>query len=300
MKTCCVLMSTYNGKKYVREQIDSILHQKDVKISMLIRDDGSQDGTLDILNEYEKKYSQVKVYVGANCGACGSFFDLMKNVKKQHDYYAFADQDDIWLSDKISHAISILEKDNTKPALYCGAYKLVDSELKPIGNGKSNKVKPSFGNSLVECIYSGCTGVFNKELLELVIRKIPQNAYMHDWWMYMVASAFGKVYCDETPLMYYRQHDKNVLGGNTGKIRQTVKRIRNFKKLCSYVPKQIIEFGQIFENELSREQKLLIKCMTNPKKSPIRRLEIFKQKKIMRCSSFDNFIYKMMFLFWMI
>lgn len=299
-KTVQVLMSTYNGQKYIKEQIDSILAQEEVEVTLLIRDDGSQDNTMDILNEYEKKYENVKVYTGNNLGACNSFFDLMKNGDKNALYYAFADQDDVWKKNKLKTAILKLQEYESLPALYCGSYELVNSELEKIGNNSNKKRCSSFGNSLIECIYSGCTGVFNKKLLELTLKQLPKHAYMHDWWVYMVASAMGQVICDEKPCMLYRQHENNVLGGNSGKIKHIIRRIKNFKNLCNYVPQQIQEFDSIYHDSLTEEQRQLIQCMVNKNKNPFKRLEIFKRKEIRRNSLVDNLVYKGMFLFWMV
>lgn len=297
-KTVQVLMSTYNGEKYIKEQIDSILNQKEVEVRLLIRDDGSKDATMNILKEYETQYRNVKVYTGKNLGACNSFFDLMKNADKGVSYYAFADQDDVWKENKLNRALSKLQEYDNVPALYCGSYELVNSSLEPIGNHANHQKHSSFGNSLIECIYSGCTGVFNKKLLELTLRQLPEHAYMHDWWVYMIAASMGQVICDEEPGMLYRQHENNVLGGNSGKLKHLVRRIKNFKNLCNYVPQQIEEFDSIYHEDLTEEQRKLIECMVNKNKNPFKRLEIFKRKEIKRNSSLDNLVYKGMFLFW--
>ena len=93
-------MSTYNGEKYIREQLDSILAQENVDVSILIRDDGSKDATLSILDEYSKR-DNLSYYVDSrNLGACNSFIDLIWHVSLDYDYYALSDQDDFWLKDK--------------------------------------------------------------------------------------------------------------------------------------------------------------------------------------------------------
>lgn len=293
-----VLMSTYNGEKYLREQLDSILNQEEVEVKLLIRDDGSKDTTMNILKEYERKYECIKVYSGKNLGACNSFFDLIKNADKNISYYAFADQDDVWKKNKLNRALSKLQKYDDIPTLYCGAYELVNSNLEKIGNESNHQKKVSFGNSLIECIYSGCTGVFNNKLLKLTLRQLPKHAYMHDWWVYMIASSMGKVICDEEPCMLYRQHENNVLGGNSSRMKQIVRRIRNFRNLCNYVPQQIEEFDNIYQDCLTDEQRQLIQCMINKNKNPFKRLEIFKRKEIKRNRLLDNLVYKGMFLFW--
>ena len=292
-----VLMSTYNGEKYIREQMESILQQEAVDVHLLIRDDGSKDGTLEILRQYEN-YNNVEVYQGKNLGACQSFFDLLKNASVKYSYYAFADQDDVWQKDKLKIAIQMIEGESSIPTLYCGSYQLTDGGLNELPQRRTSPKNISFGNALIESNCTGCTAVFNRKLLELSKQQIPKEAYMHDWWLYLMASAFGKVVYDETPHMMYRQHGSNVLGGNTGKINQIQRRIKNFKNMSHYVPAQLAEFESIFRDNLTEEQKHLIHCVTNPNKHPWKRLSIFREKEIRRNSGVDHWIYKVMFLFW--
>lgn len=298
-QTVQVLMSTYNGEKYAAEQIESILQQEDVEIRLLIRDDGSKDATMTILKQFEKQYENVKVYTGKNLGACGSFFNLLKNADKNVSHYAFADQDDVWKKDKIKRALSVLGSEEEVPVLYCGSYELVNSRLEVMEGKKSSNAKNiSFGNALIECNCTGCTAVFNKKMLDLIQKQIPQYAYMHDWWLYLIASSIGKVVYDKEPYILYRQHENNVLGGNNGILKHMMRRIKNFKNLCRYVPKQLEEFETIYGKELNSEQEKLLKCMLNESKNPLKRLKIFKIREIRRNSKLDNIIYKLMFLFW--
>lgn len=291
-----VLMSAYNGEKYIREQVESILKQSEVEVHLLIRDDGSKDGTVEILKSYEN-YNNIEVYQGGNLGACQSFFDLMQHASTEYSYYAFADQDDVWQKDKLKTAIHAISGEDRNAVLYCGTYQLTDCELRPLPQKQTAK-NISFGNALIECNCTGCTAVFNKRLLELAKQQIPREAYMHDWWLYLMASAFGKVVYDETPHMMYRQHGSNVLGGNTGKINQIQRRIKNFRNLSHYVPAQLEEFERIFENQLTKHQKHLIHSVTNRNRLPWKRLGIFREKEIRRNSRGDDLVYKGMFLVW--
>lgn len=290
-------MSTYNGEKYIKEQVESILKQEGVSVHLLVRDDGSQDGTMEILEGYRKCYSNIEMYQGENIGACQSFFDLMKHAGMEYDYYAFADQDDVWAKDKLKVAITKIKGQEQIPVLYCGAYKLADKELREIPQKQAVK-NISFGNALIESNCTGCTAVFNRKLLEITRKQIPKKAYMHDWWLYLIASALGKVLYDEVPYMMYRQHESNVLGGNQGYIGQIRKRIKNFKNLCHYVPEQLMEFEEIFTNELNEHQKKLIGCVTNENRNPLKRMGIFREKEIRRNSWIDDLVYKGLYLIW--
>ena len=110
MNKICVLMSTYNGDKYIIEQIESILNQKKVNVELLIRDDGSTDKTLEILEEYSKKYKNLKYYSGQNLKTARSFMDLLFRAG-EYEYYSFSDQDDVWDLDKLTVGISYLKDD---------------------------------------------------------------------------------------------------------------------------------------------------------------------------------------------
>ena len=132
-----VLMSTYNGEKYLKQQIDSILNQRgDFQLDLLIRDDGSNDNTISILEEYTQT-NKIHYYIGNNLGPAYSFLDLLIN-SHNYDFYAFADQDDYWMPNKISVAISNLS--NIKgPALYFANAELVDSNLNSVGRNVYKK-----------------------------------------------------------------------------------------------------------------------------------------------------------------
>ena len=129
VKKVQILMSTYNGEDYIREQLDSILAQSYPDVDILIRDDGSKDDTFVILKEYEERHSNIKAFQGENLGINKSFFELLK--KSQGDYIGFCDQDDYWLPEKIEKAVQQLER-MTGPALYCGAKTLVNENLEKL------------------------------------------------------------------------------------------------------------------------------------------------------------------------
>lgn len=129
MRNILVLMSTYNGEKYLKEQIDSILAQKNVEVTIRVRDDGSTDGTIRILEEYQK-CGKLNWYSSTNMGPAKSFLDLVYNAPLKYDYYAFCDQDDYWKEDKLYKAIERLEHFDDKPALYHCELEIVDENRK--------------------------------------------------------------------------------------------------------------------------------------------------------------------------
>ena len=316
MKKLQILMSTYNGKAYLREQLDSIL-QQDCKqkglaqLHLLIRDDGSRDGTQKILQEYAVRYPQkVQWFQGENCGVIQSFFELMKKTQKA-DYYAFSDQDDFWMPDKMGSAVQVIEKyGKNSPFLYCCRPKLVDAELNAIPSAiKRPAMRPSFGNALLENIVTGCTAVMNEELRALIAFEFPRFTVMHDRWFYLTASCFGRVYYDETPHICYRQHGGNGVGANSGRWKEFCERLRLFWGKRHDISRQAEEFIRIFGTLPERED--LKKCkgdvkvlsrlklageLAEGRKDFSRRLRLVKRKKLFRQRRTDDFIFRMLLL----
>lgn len=219
-----VLMSTYNGEKYLRQQIDSILKQKNAEVQLYIRDDGSHDGTLSILKEYSAQ-GLLTWYSGENKGPQLSFMELL-TAAPDSDFYAFADQDDIWLEDKLSTAVESLES-KTTPALYFCQTQMVDSSGKEIPTPAINPLL-TFPESVIYAYVSGCTMVINKKLREVIISSIPNDMPMlHDFWCYNVAQAIGaEIVFDKQPHILYRQHEGNVLGLHDSRIEEWRLRIK--------------------------------------------------------------------------
>lgn len=292
-----VLMSTYNGEQYLREQIDSILQQEYPNIQLLIRDDGSKDGTIAIIHEYAEKYSNVSYYVGKNLGAKGSFFDLMKHADTASDYYAFSDQDDVWLPDKIGRAVKRLEKENSNlPLLYASKTTLVDESLKEIPMSmRQYSIVPSFGNALVENVCSGCTEVFNNKLLKLVNRRNPKCEIMHDWWLYLIASAFGKVVFDERSGILYRQHGNNSVGARGNWWTEMAARIRNFRKSNGALRRQAANFRNAFGNHYANSK--LTDWVADYKSNWHYRMKLVTSDEVHRQGKVDDLIFRALFFF---
>ncbi|MCR5625135.1 MAG: glycosyltransferase family 2 protein [Lachnospiraceae bacterium] len=241
-KKIIVMMSTYNGEKYLPAQLDCILNQTvvdaGVELNILIRDDGSTDGTCDVLEAYKNSYPEVvSYYRGKNKGVAESFFNLMKHAGEA-DYYAFSDQDDIWHPDKLLEAVKVIDREAViedyegneviVPFMYTCAVTLVDEDMNEIvGNINRKNQVASFENALVENISPGCTQVFNKRIFDIVNIQFPKNIYMHDWWIYLVSGCFGKVYFDDTSYIYYVQHEDNAVGMKSDRIKEFWMRVKN-------------------------------------------------------------------------
>lgn len=266
-----ILMSTYNGGQYIRTQLDSIIAQNIENKSLLIRDDGSTDDTVSIIHEYQKIYSWIVLQEGKNIGVQKSFFELISLSDESADFVAFADQDDQWLPLKLCTAVDCLKTFSEKePALYCSDKLIVGKNLEDIDVTVSRVVrKAAFGNALVQNICTGCTAVINKSLLLLLKQNMPVNpeaVIMHDWWIYLVASCFGKVYYDSNAYIKYRQHGNNTAGAMLNRNALWKYRLSQLLKPRGCIYRQIEAFKETFfvvlnerlmQNEMDAIEKIL-------------------------------------------
>lgn len=208
-------MSTFNGQRYVTEQLQSILSQLPAGGSILVRDDGSTDATVATIQALSEP--RITITGGPNVGFGRSFLTLLSAVPCDADMVMFADQDDVWLPEKIERAWQQLKPFGSQAALYGSAQMLVDSELRPLHPTPSWPRGPSFAGALTENLITGCTAAINRPALELMQRAgVPTGVHFHDWWLYLVVSAFGRVVFDEEPTLLYRQHSGNQIGHGVG------------------------------------------------------------------------------------
>ena len=208
-----VLMSTYNAMKFGVAQLSSILAQAGVKVQLRVRDDGSSDGTQQWLDAEAAKEHLVW-WQGENLKPARSFMELLEKADEEVGYYAFADQDDIWLSDKLNAAVARLEKSGDVPALYFSRTQPVNEQMEPLP-ALTFTPRVTFGEALMCHVATGHTMVMNASLRRVLLHYRPAFLPMHDMWVYLVALAVGaKVYYDEKPHVYYRQHSENVLGAS--------------------------------------------------------------------------------------
>ena len=180
-----------------------------------MRDDGSRDRTVEEIIALADP--RITVIRGANVGFGPSFLTLLTLAPPDADMVMFSDQDDVWLPEKISWAWQHLRKLEGKPGLYGSAQMLVDAELRPLHPTPPWPRGPSLANALTENIITGCTAALNRPAVELLQRaSVPKGVYFHDWWLYLVVSAFGNIVYDNRPALLYRQHGGNVIGHRAG------------------------------------------------------------------------------------
>lgn len=283
-------MSTYNGEKYIKEQLDSILEQTYPDIQILIRDDASSDGTVSILSEYSERYSNVKYYAGDNIGVQESFFDLFLHADRQAEYIATCDQDDVWYADKIETAVHAL-RSFQEPALYCCRTQLTDEKLIPLEDELRKYIPQiAFGNALIENVCTGCTMVINRALYEFVENKWPKESVIHDWWFYQVAVCFGKVIYDDNPHIFYRQHGNNEIGLDNSRLSLVKRQVKSLWKFRGRYTAQMEEFINTFT--LKGENKYLAELMVGTRSSWKCRFKIVFEKRIYRQGRFDTILFK--------
>ncbi len=263
-----VLMSTYNGERYIREQLDSLLSQTLRPDQILIRDDGSRDDTVAILEEYASQYPFIKYYNGKNKGPARSFWELIENCEKA-DYYALCDQDDVWFDDKLSVAVDMLEKeDGSVPLLYCSKYTLTDKDLVPIDSNVSSLYDFSdFPHALLYHTAPGCTFVFNDEARKKIVRYDVEKEYciIHDAIIHKVVAMFGKVILDKESHMYYRQHGNNEIGMNANAVQVFIGRVNRFinGKIRNYRSQTAKSLLNVYGDEIDENKKELLNIVAN-------------------------------------
>lgn len=256
-----ILLSTYNGTAYLKPLMETLLVQDYPDLEILVRDDGSTDSTVAMLRQYVMTRANISVTVGPNVGFVRSFFTLLQWASPAAEYVAFCDQDDVWLPDKVSRAVQLLRScPSERPALYCSRVILVDSQLTPIRYSELPRKGLSFSNALVECSTGGCTIVMNQAARELVLQELPAQALGHDWWLYLVISAFGQIVYDEEPRILYRKHAANTFGVPVGWMERWTLRLRRFVNWgpARPVTQQAEEFRRIYGSRLSEEHRQVL------------------------------------------
>lgn len=207
-----ILLTTCNSEKFIQEQIDSILKQKNIKPEFYISDDCSSDQTLNIIKLYFKKYPTKfkKLYKVQFKNSCKNFYNLILKVPKEYNYYAMSDHDDVWLNDKLIRAVNILKKGYD---LYGSRVTAVDTNLNFIGYSPLFKKKPIFKNAIVQGLFANCTTVFTKDIIHLIKLKKINFETDPSWLIYLITTFNNKkVYYDSVSKILYRQHPSNIWG----------------------------------------------------------------------------------------
>lgn len=284
MENVCVMMSTYNGEKYIEDQLNSILNQQGVKAVIYIRDDGSTDDTLSIIDKYVTSFpDQIHLIKGENIGWKKSFLYLIYNIADGYKYYSISDQDDVWKEDKLKSALSVINT-TTFPMLYASNLEVCDKDLSSRHYLYNQEIDYQ---NLENCFFNGCspygcTFVWNDALHKTLKKEKPKIDVAYDQWIHFVARTKGNVFVDHKSHIFHRIHEKNAAGVETNQI----KRIRKFFRL--YMVKDYVrssdmteEYLRIYGKEISGAHRNSINLWGNiHNKSVIGRCLVLKQKEI--------------------
>lgn len=270
MSMVTVLLASYNGEKYIAAQLESVLNQTLSGLSVLISDDLSSDGTPAVIKEYEARYpGRVRSLENSRSsgGARNNFFCLLKEAAHLPDpYVMLCDQDDVWLPDKAEAALAEMKAMEAKwgegiPLLVHSDLSVTDKDGGILHKSmvKYQKIAVHdnrFSHYLVENNITGNTVMINRPLLQL-LKEFPGECVMHDWWLGLLASCFGKISCIDRPLVLYRQHGDNQVGSKSGR-QQYAERLQNREKSRENYRKmfaQARQFLKLYGNEMPEKNR---------------------------------------------
>lgn len=248
MKKIDVLMSTYNGSKYIKEQIDSIMQQKKVDVSITIRDDGSKDDTIDVIEAMKKKYpDKIQLIKGENIGYNKSFAMLLGLAREDADYYAFSDQDDVWKKEKLYVGIEKLQEGYE---LYVSSVENVDENLKYISKNDFTNGIPSLKSDFIRHRFSGCTMIFTNKVRKAsysIIKNKEEHEKMpsHDFVISSVSYLLGNVYVDKNSYILHRRTEDSLTSRGKGlinRIRVEYKVVFKDKYECSTMANMLLRY----------------------------------------------------------
>ena len=304
MKRVAVLISTYNGERFLKAQIESILSQKcDTTLHIVVRDDGSSDITQEILEEYSKQ-GNLTWSQGVNVGPASGFWILIRETAG-YDYYALSDQDDLWYEDKIQKAIASLAG-ISGPAMYSSDVELADINLNSMGRKRFRR-HVKFSEDAVLCnvqVAQGCTIVFNEAFADIIRRGgFPQKMIMHDNYLSALCVATGTHYiCDESATMQYRLHEKNTSGLRTKENVGWINVLQNrmeliFKKCKISETEQLRDILNNFDIFVPKENRVRCERIIASKKSVFKRAKLAFSNAALSGSKNMTLAYRIKFLF---
>ena len=299
MNTVLILLATYNGEKYIKEMVESIIAQDYTDWKLILSDDSSTDSTPQILDLYAEKYPEKITHYksGKRFGNAQNHF--MHLLQQHHDapYIMFCDQDDVWHSDKISKTLAKMKETEIE-----GIPTLVHTDLVVV-DGSLNKISDSFcqrskldGNRLslnkllVQNVVTGCTLMMNNQLAQLSCKyPLPKEAVMHDWWVAIICSVFGKSAFLDYSTIDYRQHGNNSVGAkDVTSPAYLLERLKSnaMKKSLMDAANQAEAFLTCFGDSIPEDKKLVIKDFVKTKDASFfKRNYIYLKHRIFKCGS---------------
>ncbi len=292
-----VLLATYNGENFLEEQLNSLLNQSFSDFRIVIRDDGSTDSTLEIIERY-KGISPEKIEICPSGepthSAAGNFFKLIELFSD--DYIMLCDQDDKWLPDKIEKTLAAMKKAEEElgvntPILVHTDLRVVDEKLDTINDSfvKLQRLTPktaSLNSLLMQNCVTGCTAMFNKALLEKLFI-LPNEVAMHDWWLALIAACFGQIIYIDEPTILYRQHSNNEVGAkdvnSLSFILKKLKSIQKMKDMYKTISLQALFLKDNYSELLDYKQKRLLSAVADlPSKNKWQKIKTLKKHRLFK------------------
>lgn len=265
-----ILLSTYNGEKYLREQLDSLLQQTYQNITIYVRDDGSEDHTMNILEEYQTRCDEklnggpqiaiLKEEKPLNLGYMKSFWTLLRRCEKA-DYYAFCDQDDVWLPNKVERGVAEMEKEMEDiPLLYSSGFIYCDENMEITGYPAQISTPVKFKDVLFYTPAYGFTIMINNKLREKAFSATSLEDMPHDGWCQKIATAMGKFIYDSTVTAKYRRHSNTVTYAASQRFKLMIMWLKNeiFGSGMEEYYRVLRHFYEEYEKELSRRDKEML------------------------------------------
>ncbi|MDR0285250.1 MAG: glycosyltransferase family 2 protein [Propionibacteriaceae bacterium] len=268
-----VLMATFNGEAYVAEQLDSLLSQTRPPDRICLADDGSTDGTLAVLERYRAAHPHlIELSVNAvNSGSAAKNFMALL-VAQRDDYIMLCDQDDVWLPDKIAKTLAKMTQMETQwgrtvPCLVHSDLAVVNDQLVPVSASFRTSTfadydRTALRDQLIQNTATGCTIMLNRALANL-LTEVPQHMVMHDWWISLVAAAFGHMGHIDDCTILYRQHVTNQIGvTDMRRLRYKLRRLVNPAQVKADIAKtypQAGEFLALYADRLDAAQAELLR-----------------------------------------
>lgn len=294
-----ILLSTYNGEKYLKKQLDSYVWQTVFPCTgVLIRDDGSTDHTVNILKEYEVKYGFTVIY-GENIGINSSYRVLLEASDPNCQYFALSDQDDVWLPKKLEIALSRLNReDDELPLLFSSLSSITDENL----NVYSTSIKPkrglSFYNAMIQNVCPGHTQVFNSALRRTILQADNPGIHVLDWWVYMISSGLGKIIFEPDCTVMHRQHGGNAVGYERNPFKLLLSRIRRVhSQEAASITKQLLAFYEIYGERLSEDYLSELQGFLLSQSSLLSRFRYLRRARIYRQTRTETVLVRMLYLF---
>jgi glycosyltransferase involved in cell wall biosynthesis len=299
-----ILLSTYNGEQFLTEQLRSILEQTHKEWVLYWRDDGSNDGTVRLMRDFLAGPGHGRCVApedgGTRLGVTHSYLALLRAAAEDGaEVLAFADQDDVWLPEKLSLGLAALGRGpHSMPALYCARQILADRALRRIRLSATTPRTPCFAAALTQNIATGCTVILNRPAIQLVARSHAPGASLHDWWCYLlVAGAGGRLVVDDTPVVLYRQHTGNFVGAPSSMPRRALAALRRGPGVFMNVFRQHVAALSEQSHLLSATARQQLHVVSRAlESSPIRRLAALRIPGFCRQTWPETLLFRLWFM----